>query len=206
MEPKTGPVNDDQAQPPEQTEVTLPPSPGGPAVASPPEADGGARGRRWLVVGVVACGVLAVAVAGWQVHVHANVGTTRQFRLITPPPQVAGGLAQDKAIEAEPGYQDRVDGVRRFYANTFHLAPRGSDVAIYLGQLGDGPVNNSDLVIYVGFNLAEHDNTSSMIRGALKGLGSQLIDSIDVPVGGGPGDTSYDCVIGSGSAGIGTTG
>jgi hypothetical protein len=135
-----------------------------------------------------------------------NRGPTSQFRLVSPAPQVAGGLAQDQAIEHEPGYQDRVDGVRQFYASTFHLPPAGSEVAIYLGQLGDGPVNNSDLVIYLGFNLREHDDTSTTIHGALKGLGAKLIDSIDVPVGGGPGDTSYDCVIGSGSAGIGTTG
>jgi hypothetical protein len=176
-------------------------------VASPPEADGGARGRRWLVVGIVAFGVVATAVGTtWKVHVDANVGSTRQVRLISPAPQIAGGLAQDKAIESEPGYQDRVDGVREFYASTFHLPSDGSEVAIYLGQLGDGPVNNSDLVIYLGFNLQERDNTSTTIHGALKGLGAKLIDSIDVPVGGGPGDTSYECVIGSGSAGIGTTG
>lgn len=207
MEPNNGPVNDDQAQPPDQLDKAGPPPPGGSAVASPPEADGGARGRRWLVVSVAACGVVAIAVgAAWQAHVTANLGSTRQFRLVSPAPQVAGGLAQDQAIENEPGYQDRVDGVRQFYASTFHLPPAGSEVAIYLGQLGDGPVNNSDLVIYLGFKLREHDNTATTIHGALRGLGAKLIDSMEVPVGGGPGDTSYDCVIGSGSAGIGTTG
>jgi hypothetical protein len=207
MEPNIGPVNDDQAQPPDLTDVTWSPPPGGPDVIAPPETDGGSRHWRLLIVGVVACGVVtAAAWSAWQAHQNQNVGSTRTVALITPAPQMAGGLAQDRAIETEPGYQDRVDGVRQFYASTFHLPPAGSDVAIFLGPLGDGPVNNSDLVIYLGFNLGEHDNTSSTIRGALRGLGSQLLDSMDVRVHGGPGDTSYDCVIGTGSAGIGTTG
>lgn len=210
MEPNTGPVNDDQAQSPDLTGVTWPPPPGGPvAVAvAPPQTDGGSRHWRSLIAGVLACGVVAsVAWAASQAGTDTKVGSTRDLRLITPAPQVAGGLAQDRAIETEPGYQDRVEGVREFYASTFHLPPAGSDVAIYLGQMGDGPVNNSDLVIYLGFNVREHDNTRGMIQGALKGLGAQLINSMDVRVrGGGPGDTSYDCVIGLGSAGIGTTG
>ncbi|HXS65807.1 MAG TPA: hypothetical protein VN767_23380 [Streptosporangiaceae bacterium] len=206
MEPNTGPVNDDQAQSPDLTDVTWPPPPGGPVAVAPP-TDGGSRHWRSLIAGVVACGVVAsVAWAAWQAGTDTKVGSTRDLRLITPAPQTAGGLAQDRAIETEPGYQDRVDGVRQFYASTFHLPPEGSDVAIYLGQMGDGPVNNSDLVIYLGFNLRERDNTLSVIQGALKGLGSQLINSMDVRVRGGPGDTSYDCVTGLGSAGIGTTG
>ncbi|SRR5712691_1445493 len=207
MEPNTGPVNDDQARSPDLTEVTCSHPLSGPVVASSSEADGGSRKWRWLITGVVACGVVAiVAGAAWQVHANAKVGSTKDVQLITPAPQLAGGLVQDRAIETEPGYQDRVEGVRQFYADTFHLPPAGSDVAVYLGPLGDGPVNNADLVIYLGFNLQEHDDTSNTIHGALRGLGSQLINSMDVAVRGGPDDTSYDCVIGIGSAGIGTTG
>jgi hypothetical protein len=205
MEPNIGPVNDDRPQSSDPAEVMRLP-PGGPADTSLPTADG-SRSWRWLVVGVVACGVAAVAAwATLQSRGDANQPSTRAVRLITPAPQIAGGFSQDRAIEGEPGYGARVAGVRQFYANTFHLPPAGSDVAIYLGQLGTGVINNSDLIIYLGFNLPEQDNTSDAIHGALKGLGAQLINAINVQVGGGPGDTSYDCVVGSGSAGIGTSG
>lgn len=181
MDPNIGPVNDDQPQ---------------------------SGYWRWLIVALVVCGFAGVT--AWAlVLTHAaaaNQASTLDVRLITPAPQMAGGLSQDKAIEGEPGYGARVAGVRQFYANTFHLRPAGSDVAIYLGQLGTAAVNNSDLIIYLGFNLPEHDNTADTIHGALKGLGAELINATDVEVGGGPGDTSYDCVIGSGSAGIGTSG
>jgi hypothetical protein len=182
MAPNTGPVNDDQAH-------------------------GGSRSWRWLILGAVACGAVAVvALTAWQVQMGAMSGSTKDVQLVTPAPQTAGGFAQDKAIEGEPGYEDRVAGVREFYANAFHMRAAGSDVAIYLGRIGGGVPNNSDLVIYLGFNLREHDDTSMTIRNALKGLGSKMFDATDVPVRGGPGDTSYGCVTGSGSAGIGTSG
>jgi hypothetical protein len=150
--------------------------------------------------------VAVVTLAAWQLGMHMAVGSTRNVELITPAPQTAGGLAQDRALESEPGYEGRVAGVRDFYANAFHLHPTASDVAIYLGQFGSAAPNNSDLVIYLGFNLREHDDTSMTIHDALSGLGAKLVNEIDVPVRGGPGDTSYACVTGDGSAGIGTSG
>jgi hypothetical protein len=150
--------------------------------------------------------VAVVGLTAWRLGMSASTGSTKDIELITPAPQTAGGLAQDKVIESEPGYAGRVNGVREFYANAFHLPPADSDVAIYLGQFGSSAPNNSDLVIYLGYNLREHDNTSMTIRHALSGLGSKLVNAIEVPVTAGPGDTSYDCLTGDGSAGIGTSG
>ena len=208
MAPNTGPVNDDQAHPPELTDAPgLHQAPGESVVAAPTGSAGSSRNWRWLILGAVACGAVAVVgLTAWQLGMSVSMGSTRGVELITPAPQTAGGLAQDKVIEREPGYAGRVDGVREFYANTFHLHPAGSDVAIYLGQFGSATPNNSDLVIYLGFNLREHDNTSMTIHDALSGLGSKLVNAIEMPVTGGPGDTSYDCLTGDGSAGIGTSG
>jgi hypothetical protein len=208
MAPNTGPVNDDQAHPPDLRHASCPPQPPGESVvAAPAGAAGSSRKRRWLILAVVACGALTVAaLTAWQLGMNERPGSTRAVELITPAPQTAGGLAQDRAIESEPGYEGRVAGVRDFYANAFHLRPTASDVAIYRGQFGSRAPNNSDLVIYLGFNLREHDNTAMTIHDALSGLGAKLVNEIEVPVRGGPGDTTYDCVTGDGSAGIGTSG
>jgi hypothetical protein len=208
MAPNTGPVNDDQAHSPELTDAPgLRQASGESVVAAPTGSSGSSRKWRWLVLWVVACGTVAVVgLTAWRLGMSASMGSTKDIELITPAPQTAGGLAQDKLIESEPGYEGRVNGVREFYANAFHLPPAGSDVAIYLGQFGSGAPNNSDLVIYLGYNLREHDDTSMTIRHALSGLGAKLVNAIEVPVTGGPGDTSYDCLTGDGSAGIGTSG
>src|SRR5258708_7425368 len=114
MAPNTGPVNDDQAHSPDVTDATcsLQP-PGESVVAAPTGSAGSSRNWRLLVLGVVACGAVAVAgLTAWRLEATARMASTREVELITPAPQTAGGLAQDKAIESEPGYQGSVVGVR----------------------------------------------------------------------------------------------
>src|ERR1700722_18717721 len=103
MAPNTGPVNDDQAHPPELTDAPgLHQAPGESVVAAPTGSAGGSRNWRWLILGAVACGAVAVVgLTAWQLGMNVSMGSTRGVELITPAPQTAGGLAQDKVIESE---------------------------------------------------------------------------------------------------------
>jgi hypothetical protein len=202
MDPNTGPINDDQAQSPAvPAEAPSWPIPaGGFATAPPPVPRPVSRLRHWAILGGAAGGVVALVVGVAVIRQLLNkAGTTKNFVLVSPPPQAVPGLVQDSTAESQPGYKARVTHIQQLYSRKFGLPPSGGVIAVYQAS-GSALPTIDNVVIYLGFRMQENDNTSASIKSAIRGFAARLINATTVPVDGGFGDTSFECATGNGFA------
>ncbi len=189
MDPNNGEVNDDQSWP-------MPP--GGFATVAPPRPRTVWRLRPWVIIRLAGLGVAVLVVLGHFLgNIYNTAGTTKSFRLVSPAPASAGGLVQDVAVESQPGYKARVAAARQYYAKSQHRSAAGSVFALYQGPATDPSLPAADNVVtYIGFPLQESADTSSAVAGAVHGFSVQLTNATKVPVSGGLGDTTMECVTG----------
>jgi hypothetical protein len=227
MDPYTEPINDDQAQSPEAppelpAEISAEPPLESPFAALPAPEDsslgwpipaGGfattaptvprpvSRLKYRAVVGSVVGGVVVLVVGVTAVHQFLNkAGTTKNFALVSPPPQALSGLSQDVQAESRPAYKAGVAKIRRHYSNEFGLPTTGSVIAVYQEQIvAAGSPLYENLVIYMGFQIPEHNDPARSLKLAMRKFSAPLINAAAAPVSGGVGDTSFDCVTDRGA-------
>jgi hypothetical protein len=233
MDPNTSPVGDDQPQTPEWSSASLPADPqplepvllapvgaaaigedpalawpmppGGFAVTAPPPRPT-SRLRRGLILGAAIGGTAVVILGTIGLHqIFGRAGTTKSFELVSPPPATVAGFVQDVTAESQPGFKSGVANFRRLYASRLHLAPSDGIIALYQGNFA-GPNAPATVVVYVGFKVPETDDTSNSVSAALRGFGSRLTNVTTLPVSGGVGDTSFECVTADGGAVTGVPG
>jgi len=162
--------------------------------------------RQRLILTAAIGGTVLVILCAIGLHeIFGRVGTTKSFELVSPPPATVAGFIQDVTAESQPGFKAGVASFKRLYASRLHLAPSDGVIALYQGNFA-GPHAPATVVVYVGFKVPETNDTSNSVSSALRGFGSRLTNVTTVPVSGGVGDTSFECLTADGGAVTGVPG